>query len=44
MTLTEDDLSCSRRQRIKEFKAAFDAEYAGSEGAATKARFEVVLR
>ncbi len=43
MTLTEEFLNCSRRQRTKTFRAAFEAEYAGSMAAGTIAKFDPVL-
>ena len=43
ITLTEEFLSSSRRQRIKAFKACLEAEYAERPGHGTKARLEVVL-
>jgi hypothetical protein len=44
MTLTEELLSCSRRHRTNAFSAAFEAEYAGSDGAGTMARLDPVLK
>lgn len=43
MTLTEELLNWSRRQRTNAFKAALDAEYPGREAAGTMARLEPVL-
>lgn len=43
MTLTDEFLSWSRRQRTNTFKAALDAEYAGRVDAGTIARLEPVL-
>jgi len=43
MTLTDEFLSCSRRQSTNAFKAAFDTEYAGSVAAGTMARLDPVL-
>jgi hypothetical protein len=43
MTLTDEFLNCSRRQRTKTFRAAFEAEYAGNMAAGTIARFDPVL-
>lgn len=42
-TLVFECRSCSRRQRVNTFRAAFDAEYAGSVAADTMAKFEPVL-
>lgn len=42
-TLVFECRSCSRKQRVKTFRAAFDAEYAGSVAAGTIAKFEPVL-
>ena len=43
MTLTEELLNWSRRQRTNAFKAALDAEYPGRVVAGTMARLEPVL-
>lgn len=43
MTFTDDSFSCSRRQRTKAFKAAFEAEYAGRLADGTIARLDPVL-
>ena len=43
MTLTEESLSSSRRQRTNAFKAALDAEYADRVLAGTIERLELVL-
>lgn len=43
MIFTGDFLTCSRRQRTKEFNAAFEALYAGIATAGMMDRLEVVL-
>jgi len=43
MTLTDEFLSWSRRQRMNAFKAALEAEYAGRVAAGTIAKLEPVL-
>ena len=43
MTLTDELRSWSRRQRMKEFKAALEIQYAERVGAGTYARLEPVL-
>lgn len=43
ITLVCEWRSCSRRQSVKAFRAALEAEYAGREAAGIMARFEPVL-